>query len=85
MPDENTSQVYHKITNRSPSIVKFCGFVDGVCADIEEFLESLDNHIRSLNAPTEADKINESKLFFDLNKGDLKNFYHSWIFKELST
>ena len=74
--------VVHQITQRSPKIIKFCGRINGVCADVESFLESLDNHINSSNI-AEGNKLTEAKGFLDLTQGDLKNYVHSWKFKKL--
>ena len=81
----NPSLVTHRITQHTPTIHKFCGFVDGKCADIEIFLESLDNHLSASNIIQEADKLREAKSYLDLNKGDVSSYVQSWKFKNIST
>ena len=76
--------VYHKITSHTPSITKFAGNVNGVCADVDIFLDSLTNHLESLQLASELDKLAHAKSFLDLTRGDLAHYCQSWKFKGLT-
>ena len=79
-----TSSIVHEHTQRTPQIVKFCGRINGECQEIENFLETLDNHLTASKV-TDANKLAEARSFLDLTKGDLRFYAASWKFKTLNS
>ena len=84
-PSPTPSLMQHKITSHTPSIQKFRGSVNGIVQDVEVFLESLDNHIFSLNLDSESDKLSHAKSFLDYTSGDLSHYCQSWNFRKLDS
>ena len=65
--------VQHKLLHKNSAVIKFCGNVGSIPADIEGFIESVENHLASLSLGSEEEKLTEAKLYFDYSpKGDLK-------------
>ena len=88
MPDEmaNSNNIQHTITQRTPQILKFCGRIEGSqSADVETFIESLENHLSASHITKEEDRLREAKSFLDLSKGDVHLFTNSWKFKQICT
>ena len=77
----NAQTVQHEIIHKRPAIIKYPGRVNGICTDVETFIESLECHLATLRNASESDKVAEAKAHFDLSKGDLKNFCASGEFR----
>ena len=87
MADSTTHNVCHRITQHTPAITKFPGRINGVCMDIDTFLDSVDYHMNAAGITSDEDKLREAKTYLDLSNpnGDISFFTQSWKFKELST
>ena len=78
--------VLHAITQHQPNIIKFAGRVNGVCNDIDTFLESLDAHLDATNVTDPSQRLKEAKSFLDLSKGgDINSFTAGWTYRKLAT
>ena len=75
--------IQHKLLHKNTSVFKFAGNVGSVPADVEAYIESVDNHVSSLNLTTDDEILTEAKLFLDYSKGDLKVNCQSAEFRKL--
>ena len=64
--------IQHKLLHKNSSVLKFAGNVGSTPADVEAYIESVENHLSSLNLASEDDKLTEAKLYLDYSRGDLK-------------
>ena len=78
-----TQMLTHHLVQKTPQITSFAGRVNGVCSDVEYFIESVEQHLNSLSNVDDNGKFLEAKAHFDYTKGDLRNFTASWEFKQI--
>ena len=87
MPDAtaNGGTILHSITQHLPNINKFAGRVNGICEDVDTFLDSLDSHLDATNVTDPAIRLKDAKSFLDFSKGgDICSFTAGYRFKSLA-
>ena len=78
--------VLHKIVQRNSAVIKFCGNVGtSQLADVEGFIQSVDNHLQSLGITDDVESLTEARCYFDLSRGCLKVNLQSWEFRNIKT
>lgn len=72
------------VTSRTPQIIKYTGRINGICPDVNTFLQTLDYHIKASNIPPEH-CLEEAKGYLDLTQGDISSYTASYKFKEIKS
>ena len=77
--------VQHKLLHKNSAVLKFCGNNGSQPADLEAFIESVDNHLNSLSLSSPAEILNEAKIYLDYSKGDLKENLMTREYRQIRT
>ena len=77
--------IQHKLLHKNTSVLKFSGNVGTTTADVEAYIESVENHLASLSLANDHERLTEAKLYLDYSRGDLKINCQSAEFRKIAT
>ena len=77
--------IQHQILQKNTAVIRFCGQIGNTPADVEAYIESVENHLDGLAITSELDKLKEARLYLDYSKGDIKENCQNSEFRALKT